>query len=179
MLTRAFAAGQRSSLMKDISIPDLPRNPYFSCRIRPSIFIREIRRHSPIVDLSQLNFVTRAHQRTRSTLLPRLSPIKFHSKGKIDRPSRSASRFDSCDVFRFAIKKAGNDTIDFSYIKYSSYPITRQKNCIIVRATIVYFKCCSLCRGLCAGFNRCFTHSWHSPNHFIISLFESFRSGCI
>lgn len=83
LLTRAFIAGQGSSLMKDTSrfltLLVIPISPAES---EPSIFIREIRRRSPIVDLSQLNFVTRAAHQIDDVALHRLSPIKFHSKGQ-------------------------------------------------------------------------------------------------
>jgi len=80
--------GQESSLMRDTSfltsrvIPIFPAESYHRSSSAKSDD------GSSTVDLSQLNFVTCARRHIRSTtLLLRLSPIKFHSAGKIDRPS--------------------------------------------------------------------------------------------
>lgn len=93
--------GQGSSLMRDTwfltsrVIPIFPAESYHRSSSAKSDD------GSPTVDLSQLNFVTCARRRIRSTTsLLRLSPIKFHSEGKIDRPSTRRASTIPVTVFR-------------------------------------------------------------------------------
>jgi len=163
--------------MRDTSIPDLSRNPYFSCRIRPSIFIREIRRHSPIVDLSQLNFVTRAHQ------IDDVAPPSVADKVSFE--GQDWSPFEECVALRFLRRlplrnQESEKWYDRLFILNILLTLLQDKRMHYCSSnnTIVYIWN-FLFAEACASFNRCFAHSWHSPNHFIISLFESFRSGYI
>lgn len=165
--------------MRDTSIPDLSRNPYFSCRIGPSIFIREIRRHSPIVDLSQLNFVTRAQIRSTASLLPSVADkVSFEGQDWSPFEERVALRFLRRLPLRNQESEKWYDRLFILNILLTQLQDKRMHYCSS-NNTIVYIWNFALFAEACAGFNRCFAHSWHSPNHFIISLFESFRSGCI
>jgi len=92
---------------------------------------------SPTVDLSQLNFVTCARRYIRSTTsLLRLSPIKFHSEGKIDRSFDASCFDDSCDVFRPRDQR--NRRNDFSYAKHTFFHYKRKRLFRITNNAIVY-----------------------------------------
>lgn len=117
LLTRACPPpppppGQGSSLMRDTwfltsrVIPIFPAESYHRSSSAKSDD------GSPTVDLSQLNFVTCARRRIRSTTsLLRLSPIKFHSEGKIDRPSTRRASTILVTVFR-ARDRDAEETVD-------------------------------------------------------------------
>lgn len=153
LLTRAFIAGQGSSLMKDtsLSVPDLTRNPYFSS---PNLNHRsssaKSRRRSPIVDLSQLNFVTRraaSDRRRRSP--PSVADQVSFEEARLIAPFEARRASILAESFPvFAIKRARNKLyIDFSYIKCSFHPpspppppsITDEESALLLEATIPLF----------------------------------------
>lgn len=178
LLTAAcLSPGQGSSLMRDTSfltsrvIPIFPAESYHRSSSAKSDD------GSPTVDLSQLNFVTCARRNIRSTTsLLRLSPIKFHSQGKIDRPSTRRASTIPRHLPRLPPPAIGWRS-DFSYAKRTFFRLENRRTRDITRVTnsaIVYISNFVLfANGVRAAY------SWHSPNHFVISLFESFRSECI
>lgn len=93
--------GQGSSLMRDTWFLTSRVIPIFPAESHHRSSSAKSDDGSPTVDLSQLNFVTCARRRIRSTTsLLRLSPIKFHSEGKIDRPSTRRASTILVTVFR-------------------------------------------------------------------------------
>lgn len=130
-------------LMRDTSFLTLRAIPIFPAESYHRSSSAKSDDGSPTVDLSQLNFVTCARRHIRSTTsLLRLSPIKFHSEGKIDRPFDASCFDDSCGVFRSAIN-GSNGTSTFHMLN-THFSITSGRDCSHNKqCNCLYFKFCS------------------------------------